>query len=411
MGPITRAVARQARWAIAVLVAVVAVAATRAVASSGQAAAASTGLTLITEPNAGMSLIYRLLEGAKHSVDLTMYELSDPTAEAALAADAARGVAVRVLLDQHYEQSANTPAFTYLEHHRVAVRWAPARYDLTHEKAAVIDGRTALVMTLNLTTEYYVTTRDFAVVDTESADVAAIETVFDHDWSNSAISAPDGSDLVWSPGAESALVGVIDSAHHSLLIENEEMDDPYITTPLENAARRGVSVDVVMTDSSEWKSAFAELSAAGVHVRTYAASASALHPREGHRRRRRLRGWRELRRLAELLDRVARLQPRARDHHHRPRHHQRHRLGGPRRLRRGEPVDVSESCVPARFGRADRDEIMRQATCFPTVVRAAFVSSGDVSSSGLARSERMACARSSASCCATRSSRAIGGSS
>jgi phosphatidylserine/phosphatidylglycerophosphate/cardiolipin synthase-like enzyme len=58
-------------------------------------------LRLLTEPGSGIGPIYKLITGAKHSVDLTMYELIDPTAEADLAADAARGVNVRVLLDRH----------------------------------------------------------------------------------------------------------------------------------------------------------------------------------------------------------------------------------------------------------------------------------------------------------------------
>jgi phosphatidylserine/phosphatidylglycerophosphate/cardiolipin synthase-like enzyme len=52
------------------------------------------------------------------------------------------------------------------------------------------------------------------------------------------------------------------------------MDDPYITAPLEAAARRGVRVEVVMTRSSEWTDAFNQLTGAGVLVRTYAPSAS-----------------------------------------------------------------------------------------------------------------------------------------
>ena len=51
-----------------------------------------------------------------------MYELADPTAEADLAADAARGVDVRVLLDQRLEKSANAGAYDYLSAHRVHVR-------------------------------------------------------------------------------------------------------------------------------------------------------------------------------------------------------------------------------------------------------------------------------------------------
>jgi hypothetical protein len=53
-----------------------------------------------------------------------MYELRDATAEADLAADAARGVDVRVLLDRHLERSRNIAAYDYLAAHRVHVRWA-----------------------------------------------------------------------------------------------------------------------------------------------------------------------------------------------------------------------------------------------------------------------------------------------
>jgi hypothetical protein len=49
-------------------------------------------LRVLAEPGAGLSEIYRLITGARSSVDLTMYELRDQTAERDLAADAARHV-------------------------------------------------------------------------------------------------------------------------------------------------------------------------------------------------------------------------------------------------------------------------------------------------------------------------------
>ena len=52
--------------------------------------------SLIIEPNAGFSSVYNLIDHAKHSIDLTMYEFSDTTAEHDLAAAAKRGVDVRV---------------------------------------------------------------------------------------------------------------------------------------------------------------------------------------------------------------------------------------------------------------------------------------------------------------------------
>jgi len=238
------------------------------------ASTAST-LRLLTEPSSGILPIDTVFSGAKRSVDLVVYELADPHIEAILATDAARGVAVRVLLDRDDEESHNAAAYAFLQAHHVSVRWASdPGIELTHEKSAVIDSNTALVMTLNLVATDYAATRDFAVVDTMPGDVAAIDAAFVADWRGAAITPSHGSDLVWSPGAESALVSLINGAHHSLLVENEEMADPYITRPLEAAAHRGVHVEIVMTASSSWDSAFDALASAGATVRTYAESAA-----------------------------------------------------------------------------------------------------------------------------------------
>ena len=239
--------------------------------AAGALAAPASGLRVLEEPAAGVGPIYALLRSAKRTVDVEMYELEDPSAESILAADAERGVRVRVILDRAYVESENLAAFDYLEHHGVAVRWAPSRFDLDHEKAVMVDDRTALVMTLNLTARYYATTRDVAVVDTQPADVAAIETTFAGDWGGGGeASPPPGVDLLWSPGSEQALIALVASARREVLVENEEMDDPEVTAALVAAARRGVRVVVVMTRQSEWDGAFAELASAGAEVRTYA---------------------------------------------------------------------------------------------------------------------------------------------
>ncbi len=188
-----------------------------------------------------------------------MYELNDPTAEADLAADAARGVNVRVLLDQHLEKSRNTAAYTYLAAHRVHVRWAPSGTTY-HQKTLTVDNATSVIMTLNLVTEDYPDTRDFAVIDTNHADVAAIAATFNADFAGQPITPPDGTDLVWSPtNAQASILSVIDNATHTLAVEDEEMDDPTVTAALASAAHRGVNVTITMTASSDWDSAFAQL--------------------------------------------------------------------------------------------------------------------------------------------------------
>ena len=256
-----------------------ALAALAAAAAALPAGAAGGGLSVLVEPAAGIAPIYRLIIAARHSVEMTMYECADVTAEQALAADAARGVRVQVILDGgSYDRSLNQPAFSYLAGHGVAVRWASREFDLTHEKAIVVDGATAAVMTLNLESRYYSSTRDFAVIDSQPADVRAIAATFAADWAGRPIAPQGGSgDLLWSPGAQAALVSLIDGAQRSLDVENEEMDSAAIEDALAAAARRGVAVRIVMTADSEYTSALRSLAAAGVRVRLYPNSASALY--------------------------------------------------------------------------------------------------------------------------------------
>jgi hypothetical protein len=133
-------------------------------------------------------------------------------------------------------------------------------------------------MTLNLVASDYAGTRDFAVIDTGHADVAAIVATFDADYSGTAITPPDGTDLVWSPtNAQSSVLSVINGATRTLAVEDEEMDDPAVTSALASAAHRGVNVKITMTADSEWDQAFTELARAGAHIRLYPDKASALY--------------------------------------------------------------------------------------------------------------------------------------
>ena len=232
------------------------------------APAAAAADRLIVEPDDGIGVVYGLLESARRTLDLTMYELEDPTAEEILAADAARGVRVRVILDRRLEQARNAPAYDFLRGRGVDVVWSSGRFFATHEKAFVIDGVTAVVMSLNLTSRYYATSRDAAVVDRDPADVAAIEAVFSADLHGGGSMTPAADDLVWSPGQSSAdVLALIGRARVSLALESEELTSPAVVGALLDAARRGVRVSVAMTYSDNWRPAFAALRRVGAQVR------------------------------------------------------------------------------------------------------------------------------------------------
>lgn len=233
--------------------------------------AGSTTYTLLTEPDQGLQPIYTLLSSAKKSIDMTMYELSDTQVTTILTTAAANGVAVRVILDQNNEKANNTAAYNTLTAGKVAVHWANPAYACTHQKTITIDQAISAVMTLNLTPEDYATTRDFAVTTNNPADVAAIETTFNADFTNAAITPPTGENLAWSPtNSRAAITALIGGAQKSLLISQEEFDDPGMKSAVEAALKRGVSVTLVQENlKGEYSSTLNALKAAGAVIATY----------------------------------------------------------------------------------------------------------------------------------------------
>jgi cardiolipin synthase A/B len=236
-------------------------------------------LTLAVEPQAGYQPVYDFISGARTSVDMVMYQLSDAKAQDALKADAKRGVKVRVLLDSDPSgggsSTMNLAAYSDLATGGVEVRWAwPGT--LWHQKSISRDGAAAAIMTCNLYAPYYPVMRDFMVMTDDRATVAGMDATFDKDWQATSSPptsgvVPGGSDLVWSPGAQTPLVDLIDSARSGTTIwaEDEQLDSPPIQQAFVSAAKRGVTVNFLMTYSADWASELGSLSGGGVHVRVY----------------------------------------------------------------------------------------------------------------------------------------------
>lgn len=247
------------------------------------AAAQSNTQTLVIEPDQGLTSIYNLINTAKSTIDMTMYELVDTTAQDDLCNAAARGVTVRVILDTNDEESNNKAAYNQLKGCGVNVVWAWTKYEATHQKTITIDSATSnaqtAIMTLNLTSRYYSTTRDFVVIENNATDIAAIEATFAKDFAHDSVTPTNGTDLVWSPtNSQTSLLSIINNAQTSLLVENEEMSDSAIVDALENAAKNGVNVTIVMTnDDNDYSSEFDALAKAGANISTYPDNSTALY--------------------------------------------------------------------------------------------------------------------------------------
>ena len=213
--------------------------------------------------------IYDFINSATSSLDMTMYELEDTTAVNDLIALENKGVVVRVILDRQH-QSADNAAFTALTGAGIGVVWSSASFVYTHQKTITVDGTKSLVLTGNLTSQYYATSRDYGVFTDDTRDVAAIEKVFNADYAGTAITPTNGDHLLWSPtDSRSRLLTVINGATKTLDVEELEFSDSAVISAIVARAQAGVRVRVVLETPSSYASEVSQIKAAGGTVVGY----------------------------------------------------------------------------------------------------------------------------------------------
>jgi phosphatidylserine/phosphatidylglycerophosphate/cardiolipin synthase-like enzyme len=216
--------------------------------------------------------IYNFIKSATKTLDMTMYELSDSTVVSDLEALEKAGVTVRVILDRE-ETSTNASAYKSLKAAGVGVVYSSSAFTYTHQKTITVDSKESLILTGNLTSKYYTTSRDYGVFDNDAKDVAAIEKVFNADYPHTSITPSDGDNLLWSPtDSEDHLLSVINNATETLDIEEEEFSDSAVIDAIANAAANGVTVRVVLEDPSDYSSEVSKVKAAGATVVGYSSS-------------------------------------------------------------------------------------------------------------------------------------------
>jgi cardiolipin synthase A/B len=207
---------------------------------------------VFVEPDDGPEPLLAELNGATRSIDLEVYLLTDRPVLSALENAERRGVQVRVLLEQHPvgNGAANNQVSAALQRAGVATRWSNPRFKLTHEKAAVVDGREALILTLNLSASAFTRNREYGIIDRTPEDVAEVAALFNADWDRTSF-APGRPDLVVSPeNSRVKLLSLIGQAGGHLELESEELQDQGIEQALMAAAGRGVRVRIVLSPSS-----------------------------------------------------------------------------------------------------------------------------------------------------------------
>lgn len=241
---------------------------------------------------------------ARRSIDMELYEMTDPTVQGALVAAAKRGISVRILLEPRpvgkscdlfpanhstsrnsrtqmdlaaEQECRNLKNFkAALEHYNGKI--VPFNKELCgegsglnrgsqptasncfqHGKIVLIDRQAALMSTGNLNptslcaaTGTRVCNRDFTLAIANPNTVGHLVTVFELDWVGIPYSIPKSvprtafKTLTISPFSLLSLLDFIESARSTIEIEQQYLKDPQMNEALYQAALRGVKVRILV---------------------------------------------------------------------------------------------------------------------------------------------------------------------
>ncbi len=230
-------------------------------------------LELLAMPDAGSAPVMQAIDGARESIRLKIYLITQDAVVDALARAVQRGVDVRVIIEEQPfgGGESNALAKQALVAAGVQVRARPGAFVYSHEKSLVVDDRRAYIMTHNLTNSSFNRNREYMAVVEDKAVVAEVARVFDADWERV---EPDlaSSLLVWSPvNSRPHIEALVQSAQVSLDVQHTSLLDEGVIGLLADAAQRDVRVRVTtpaILDPSEWEwEPIMKLHEAGVALR------------------------------------------------------------------------------------------------------------------------------------------------
>ncbi|MFA4973478.1 MAG: phospholipase D-like domain-containing protein [bacterium] len=233
-------------------------------------AAPAPAVNLAVLPEDGATQIIKIISEASSGIDFVAHRFEEGPIADALAAAAARGVRVRVMLDKGSENGADTNASVErrLKAAHVFTSWTNPKFISTMARAIIADKSKALVLTFDPVQENFSGARGFAVLIRDPIDVSDLSWTYEADWSRVLVKRKQSS-LAWEPdGAKAKLFDIIHGATASIDIYADDVKDPEIEESLAQAVKRGVIVRLLAGSSAVCSSAgLTRLTMDGVTVR------------------------------------------------------------------------------------------------------------------------------------------------
>jgi phosphatidylserine/phosphatidylglycerophosphate/cardiolipin synthase-like enzyme len=203
------------------------------------------------EPDDGLPPVIDEIDTARCGIDVSVYILSNSDVIDALIQAAARGVRVRVMLEQYPFGGGGTQEETMdvLTASGIEVRWSANDVRFSHAKFMVIDRSIAMVMNANLTASAFADNREFGATTTDEESVSQAQAIFDRDWNHEPVTPSEGPLIVSPTNSRERYLDLISRADESIDFYAEVIRDPGIIAALLQAETRGVAVRLIVDDS------------------------------------------------------------------------------------------------------------------------------------------------------------------
>ena len=288
---------------------------------SANAFAATSKDQLFDHASMGSPLLL-LIQNAKTSIDIEIYQMQDSAILSAVKAAAARKVRVRVIQEANtvgaschvfnpIDASDTVSCVTqkqlvpFIRNHGGTylafsdeLCGTPGAHCFQHGKILIVDGKAAIMSTGNFNASTLcdkadkpsTCNRDYSVLIQDPSVVRGIQAVFNQDLLGktfdlkSILATVKFDRLTVSPLSMNPLVEFIRSAKSTIQLENQYLKDPELNGALIEAAQKGVKVFAMVaslcsfgrlkepddhTKIAKWTSIFTDFDKAGIHSRIF----------------------------------------------------------------------------------------------------------------------------------------------
>ncbi len=238
--------------------------------------------------NSKGSPVLKLINGAKKTLDLEIYEMDDPKVIAAIRAALKRGVHVRIVKEpvpvgascrvfeekkdagvpcadqQQLVEDVTEAGGEYVPFLKDSLCFDEGRQNcLQHGKLLIADSKYALVSSGNLNTSSLcdldhgpnACNRDYSFITNNASDIQAFTTIVTRDIAGKYYDVSEvlgeavQKRISVGPNSLQPLVTLIRSAKRTIQLQNQYLKDPSLNKALVDAARKGVKVEVSLASA------------------------------------------------------------------------------------------------------------------------------------------------------------------